>query len=121
MLFAGAGAPLLHRSGASQSQALSSPNSSSQREISWTATEDGIAEINLSESTAGSVVKIQKVLDAGDWAEISESTVGSGDQSILFEAKAGQQYIAQFQTVLSPQSSFEDFVTQQSHHFGINE
>ena len=51
-------APPSIRSG--QSQALSSPNSSSQREISWTATEDGIAEINLSESTAGSVVKIKK-------------------------------------------------------------
>ena len=96
-----------------QSQALSSPDSSSQREISWTATEHGMAEINISQSTAGSVVKIQKVLDAGDWVEISESTVGAGDQSILFEAEAGQQYVAQFQTVLSPESSFEDFVTHQ--------
>ena len=73
--------------------------------------------INISQSTAGSVVKIQKVVDSGEWVEVSESTISAGDQSIL-EARSAAEEGSVSDCQLD--TSIEDFINH-THHLCIDE
>jgi len=105
----------------SLSELLSSSEDSNLNEIAWTAPETGMAVLNLKEGTLGATVTVQKLLASGERIEISETTVPAGEQSVYFQTESGQQYIVQFDTLLTLDDLSDDtIVTDPTISFSMN-
>jgi hypothetical protein len=98
-------------SGASmQISQMSASENSMGSETSWIAPEDGLAKLSLSGGTTQSMVKVYEVDNLGGWKEVVDTTLDTQSGSLLFEAKAGAQYVAQFNSLFSEESSLEDIL-----------